>query len=460
MTMTLLATPAQRNILTVTQLNRATSQLLSEHFLSVWVEGEISNLSMPSSGHLYFSLKDANALVRCAMFRTQQRRLAFKPENGKQVIVKAQVSLYEPRGDFQLIVEHIEEAGDGALRRAFEALKLKLSEEGLFDTANKQSLPALPKTIGIITSPSGAAIRDILTVLRRRFSAVPVIIYPVAVQGDNAKFEIVRAIRLANEQQQCDVIILGRGGGSLEDLWAFNEEMVARAIYASAIPVISAVGHETDVTIADFVADLRAATPSAAAEHATPDQMEWLARFVHLEARLQQQLQRKLSQNQQSLAWLSKRLQQQHPGQKLARNAQRLDELESRLVQSMQTKIRHNKSLIEAIKAKLWQHNPAVTINNYKQKQDYLSKRLINLTRHKLEKLNQQLLNVSQTLHAVSPLATLNRGYALVIHQPSGQIIRSTEQLKQGDRVETRLAEGRFISQIVTIQPQINTEAH
>ena len=444
--------PAQRNILTVTQLNRATSQLLSEHFLSVLVEGEISNLSTPSSGHLYFSLKDANAQVRCAMFRSQQRRLAFKPENGKQVVVKAQVSLYEPRGDFQLIVEHIEEAGDGALRRAFEALKLKLSDEGLFDTANKKSLPALPKTIGVITSPSGAAIRDILTVLRRRFPAVPVVIYPVAVQGDNAKYEIARAIAQANEQKQCDVIILGRGGGSLEDLWAFNEEMVARAIFASVIPIISAVGHETDVTIADFVADLRAATPSAAAEHATPDQQEWLTRFIHLEARLQQQLQRKLSQKKQSLAWLTKRLQQQHPGQKLARNAQRMDELELRLNQAMQTRLRQNKGLVEATIAKLWQHNPAVTINNYKQKHDYLSKRLITVTRHKLEWLNQRLLNYSQTLHAVSPLATLNRGYALVIHHPTGQIIRSTEQLRPGDMVETRLAEGRFTSQIKDIE--------
>ena len=442
------STPNQRTILTVTQLNRATSQLLGEHFLSVLVEGEISNLNMPSSGHLYFSLKDANAQVRCAMFRTQQRRLAFKPENGKQVIVKAQVSLYEPRGDFQLIVEHIEEAGDGALRRAFEALKLKLLEEGLFNIASKQSLPALPKTIGVITSPSGAAIRDILTVLRRRFSAVPVIIYPVAVQGDSAKYEIVRAITLANEHKQCDVIILGRGGGSLEDLWAFNEEIVARAIFASAIPIISAVGHETDVTIADFVADVRAATPSAAAEHATPDQQEWLSRFAQLEAQLQQQLQRKLSQKQQSLAWLSKRLQQQHPGQKLARNAQRMDELELRLNQTIQTKLRHNKSLVEAKIAKLWQHSPAVTINNYKQKQDYLSKRLISVIRHKLESLNQRLLNDSQTLHAVSPLATLNRGYALVIQLPSGQIIRSTKQLRPGDMVETRLAEGRFTSQI------------
>ena len=446
-----LPTSSPRKILSVTQLNRITNQLLGEHFLSVFVEGEISNLSTPSSGHLYFSLKDANAQVRCAMFRTQQRRLKFKPENGTQVTIKAQVSLYEPRGDFQLIVEQIEEAGDGALRRAFEALKQKLSEEGLFDTANKKILPALPKTIGVITSPTGAAIRDILTVLRRRFPAIPVIIYPVTVQGDKAKHEIARAIALANEQQQCDVIILGRGGGSLEDLWAFNEEVVARAIYASAIPLISAVGHETDVTIADFVADFRAATPSAAAEYAAPDQLEWLSRFIQLDRRLQLQLERTFSQKQQTFNWICKRLEQQNPGQKLARNAQRVDELESRLNQAIQTRLRHNKSLVKASTAKLWQYNPDKTVNSYKQKHDFLSKRLISIARHKLEFFDQKLLSASQTLHAVSPLATLNRGYALVIHQPSGTIVRSTEQLTTGDRVETRIAQGHFTSEVKTI---------
>ncbi|MFA6163785.1 MAG: exodeoxyribonuclease VII large subunit [Methylobacter sp.] len=452
MSITSISAPTQRKIITVTQLNRETSQLLGDHFQSVLVEGEISNLSTPSSGHIYFSLKDANAQVRCAMFRTQQRRLAFKPENGKQVIVKAQVSLYEPRGDYQLIIEHIEEAGDGALRRAFDALKLKLSEEGLFDSAYKQSLPALPGAIGIITSPTGAAIRDILTVLNRRFAAVPVIIYPVAVQGDNAKHEIARAIATANKLKQCDVIILGRGGGSLEDLWAFNEEIVARAIFASEIPIISGIGHETDFTIADFVADLRAATPSAAAEHATPDQQQWLSRFMHLESRLQQQLQRKLNQKQQTLDWLTKRLQQQHPGQKLARNAQRMDELELRLNQAIQTKLRHDKSLVEARTAKLWQHIPTITINSHKQRQLYLSKRLTTAIKHKLEQQNLRLLNSSQTLHAVSPLATLNRGYAMAIHQPTGKIIRSTEQLTIGDMVQTRLAQGQFTSQIKDIK--------
>lgn len=451
MAVTPVPTSIRRNIITVTQLNRETSQLLAEHFLSVLVEGEISNATQPSSGHLYFTLKDANAQVRCAMFRTQLRRLAFKPENGKQVVVRAQVSLYEPRGDYQLIIEHIEEAGDGALRRAFDALKLKLSEQGLFDGAHKQSLPTLPRAIGVITSPSGAAIRDILTVLQRRFAAIPVIVYPVAVQGDNAKHEIARAIATANRLKQCDVIILGRGGGSLEDLWAFNEEAVARAIYDSEIPIISAVGHETDFTIADFVADLRAATPSAAAEHASPDQQQWLSRFVYLESKLQQQLQRQLNQKQQALDWLSQRLQQQHPGQKLARNVRRMEELEVRLKLAIHTKLRHMTGSIEAKSAKLWQHNPAVIINSHKQRQDYLSKRLAAAVAHKLEQFKQRLLNSSQTLHAVSPLATLNRGYAMAIQPSSGEIIRSTEQLKLGDMVQTRLAQGQFTSQIKSI---------
>jgi len=437
--------------MTVTQLNRASSQLLSNHFLTVLVEGEISNTTQPTSGHLYFSLKDANAQVRCAMFKNQQRRQGVKPENGKQVIVTAQVSLYEPRGDYQLIVEAIEEAGDGVLRRAFDALKRRLSDEGLFDTAHKQPLPALPGTIGIITSPTGAAVRDILTVLKRRFPAVPVIIYPVAVQGDNAKYDIAKAIAAANANPCCDVLILGRGGGSLEDLWAFNEEIVARAIFASEIPVISAVGHETDFTIADFVADLRAATPSAAAEHATPDQQDWLARFSHLETHLQRHMRRKLDQQQQALDWLNKRLQQQHPGQKLARNAQRIDELELRLEQAIRLKLRHQKNLLETQTARLGQHNPAGTISRCEQKLRYLNQRLPAAISRKLEKLDRRLNHAGQTLHAVSPLATLSRGYTLTLEPASGSIIRSAEQLAIGNRIETRFRQGRCTSEIKTI---------
>lgn len=439
-------------IYSVSQLNRETSLLLGEHFLTIRVEGEISNLSTPSSGHLYFSLKDAHAQIRCAMFRNQQRRLGFKPENGKQVIVTAEVSLYEPRGDYQLIVEAIEEAGHGVLQRAFDALKLKLSQEGLFDSACKQNLPALPKAIGIITTPTGAAIRDILSVLKRRFAAIPVIIYPASVQGENAKYELVKAIAAANRHQQCDVLILARGGGSLEDLWAFNEEMVARAIFASRIPIISGVGHETDVTIADFAADFRAATPTAAAEHATPDQQQWLARYQALEARLEQQLKRKFREKQQSLDWLNKRLLQQHPGQKLVRNARRMEELELRLRQAMQRKLLHQRSHLSTQTATLWQFNPKNAIKNYRQQQRHLSERLTAAMRCQLDRFRQQLGQSSQTLHAVSPLATLNRGYALTVHQPEGALVRSVEQLAIGDTIETRVADGRFSSQVTDIE--------
>ena len=439
-----------QKIYTVSELNRETGLLLSSHFLSVLVEGEISNLSIPASGHCYFSLKDANAQVRCAMFRSQQRR-SFRPQNGKHVIVKAQVSLYEPRGDFQLIVDYMEEAGAGALRRAFDALTQKLAAEGLFSEVHKKPLPALPKTVGVITSASGAAIRDILTVIKRRFPAVPVIIYPVAVQGENAKYEICRALALAGNLKQCDVIILARGGGSIEDLWAFNEEMVARAIFACSIPVISGIGHETDVTIADFVADLRAATPSAAAESATPDSLQWLNYFKQIEDRLGQSLQRILMQQAQKIDWLNGRLQQQHPAQRLSQNRQRLQELELRLSNTLKARLRHDSRLVEIKTAQLWRYSPASIIRRGLEKQKYLKERLINAIQYRLKQHSQQLSTASQTLNAVSPLATLNRGYALVSEARSGKIIRSADQVKVGDDLITRLAKGQLKSRVEEI---------
>jgi exodeoxyribonuclease VII large subunit len=439
------------DVFTVAQLNRATSQLLAEYFRTVRVEGELSNVSTPSSGHLYFTLKDSHAQIRCAMFRNQQRSLRFKAENGKQVIVTAQVSLYEPRGDYQLIVEAMQLAGVGDLQQAFDELKRKLAAEGLFDTVHKQVLPVLPNAIGVITSATGAALHDILTVLKRRFAAIPVIIYPVAVQGEQAKYEITKAIAIANQRAECDVLIVGRGGGSLEDLWAFNEEMVARAIFASDIPIIAAVGHETDVTIADFVADLRAPTPSAAAESASPDYAHWLSHFVQLEQRLQSVLQRKLSQHQQTLDYLNKRLAQQSIEQKLARNHQRVDALERRLTQAMQSKLHHQHSLLAVKSAQLWQYNPAVSIQHYQQRLSYTHQRLLSASEQQFKQHKQRLASASQTLHAVSPLATLNRGYALTIAPKSGQIIRSTAQLNVGDVLETRLAQGSFLSEVKTI---------
>jgi exodeoxyribonuclease VII large subunit len=435
-------------IYTVSQLNRETAELLGEHFFSVLVEGEISNLSTPASGHSYFTLKDAHAQVRCAMFKSYQRKQSVKPENGKQVIVKAQVSLYEPRGDYQLIVDYLEEAGEGVLRRAYEALKLKLSDEGLFASIHKKPLPALPKAIGVITSPTGAVLSDILTTLRRRFVAVPIIIYPTAVQGENAKHEICQALATAHRLNQCDVLILARGGGSLEDLWTFNEEIVARAIFNSDIPVISGIGHETDVTISDFVADLRAATPTAAAEHATPDQEQWLNQFGLLEARLHNHLERLFQQQQQKLDWLQGRLNQQHPKQKLTRNQQRLDELEAQLRKGLELKLMRDKRILETHAARLWQHSPLSAIRCHQQQQTYLNERINAAIQHRLKQFNHRLLSASQTLHAVSPLATLNRGYALVTEQDSGQIIRSIKQLKAGDKVLTRLAKGSFTSKV------------
>lgn len=440
-----------QKIYSVSELNRETAAVLFDHFLSVLVEGEISNLSVPSSGHCYFTLKDAGAQVRCAMFRNQQRRGSVRPENGKQVVVKAQVGLYEPRGDYQLIVDYIEEAGDGALRRAFDALKLKLSEEGLFSAAHKKPLPGLPKAIGVITSPTGAAIRDILTVLRRRFAAVPVIIYPVAVQGENAKFEIAKAIATANSLKQCDVLILARGGGSLEDLWAFNEEIVARAIHASEIPVISGVGHETDVTIADFAADVRAPTPSAAAEHATPDQFQWLIKFREFESRLIKHQHRQFLQQQQKLDWLSGRLHRQHPGQKLLRYRQRLSDLEARLQRGVRHHLNVLSGKVENLDRRCRRCSPELTIRRYEAACAQLDRRLLSAIDNRLKLLGRQWRNASQTLHAVSPLATLNRGYALVTAQKTGAIVRAADEIAAGDTVVTQLAKGRFSGRVIEV---------
>jgi exodeoxyribonuclease VII large subunit len=437
---------------TVSQLNREVRQLLGDHFFAIRIEGEISNLSQPASGHLYFSLKDDRAQIRCALFRHKQRHLGFKPENGQHVIATAQVSLYEPRGDYQLIVEQLEEAGSGALQRAFEQLKQKLSAEGLFDTNRKQALPTLPHCIGVITSASGAAIKDILTVLKRRFPAIPVIIYPTAVQGDNAQQEIVRAIQQANQQALADVLILGRGGGSLEDLWSFNEEMVARAIADSTIPIISAVGHETDFTIADFVADLRAPTPSAAAEHAVPNQMEWLNTFRAYEIKLQQLIERKLQQCAQSLDWLYRALQQQHPGQKLARNHEKLIVLEKRLLNHWRQQQRQRHSVLFGLSHRLLQQNPANSIVPQRQTLDKTFQRLQHAMSHQLQQKQQRYQAATQTLQAVSPLATLERGYAIVQKVSDDAIIKSSHQLQAGDKVKTRLGQGQFISHIEKIE--------
>ncbi|RAT17709.1 exodeoxyribonuclease VII large subunit, partial [Lonsdalea populi] len=318
-------------IFTVSRLNQTVKQLLESEMGHIWLSGEISNFSQPSSGHWYFTLKDERAQVRCAMFRGSNRRVTFRPQNGQQVLIRAMITLYEPRGDYQLLTDSMQPAGDGLLQQQFEQLKQRLSADGLFDQQFKQRLPNPARRVGVITSASGAALHDILQVLKRRDPLLPVIIYPTSVQGADASPQIIRAIELANLRDECDVLIVGRGGGSLEDLWSFNDERVARAIFASRIPIVSAVGHETDVTIADFVADLRAPTPSAAAELVSRNQMELLRQVTTQRQRLEMAMDYSLAQRQSLFTRLHHRLQQQHPQLRLARQQNRLIRLRQRL---------------------------------------------------------------------------------------------------------------------------------
>ncbi|MFN2309804.1 MAG: exodeoxyribonuclease VII large subunit [Gammaproteobacteria bacterium] len=433
----------EREVYSVGRLNAEARALLEGAFPLIWVQGELSNVSRPASGHLYFTLKDATAQVRCAMFRGNNRFLKFRPEDGQQVLVRANLSLYEARGDYQLIAQSLEEAGAGALQRAFEALKQRLAAEGLFDAAHKQPLPTLPRRIGVITSPTGAAIRDILSVLERRFPAIPVLVYPVPVQGAGAGAEIAAAIRRADRHRDCDVLIVARGGGSLEDLWAFNEETVARAIYACGIPVVSGVGHEVDFSIADFVADRRAPTPSVAAEMVSPDQAEWLNQLRTLDTELYKRLARRLERLNERLNWLDKRLEQQHPGQRLRQRAQRLDDLEPRLQRALRAGLRQRRAELATLSARLQRHHPGPRLRRTREREAALTLRLHTATRTQLQKLRQRLAGVLRALDAVSPLATLERGYAIVTAD-DGTVLHAAAQAHRGDKILARLAQGRL----------------
>jgi exodeoxyribonuclease VII large subunit len=386
------------------------------------------------------------------MFRSRNQAIRFRPEEGLQVLVRGRISLYEPRGDYQLIVDQMEEAGDGALRRAFEELKRKLDAEGLFDAARKQPLPTLPSRIGVITSPSGAAVRDVMSVLRRRFPAIPVLIYPVPVQGKEAGGEIANAIRLASKRADCDVLILTRGGGSLEDLWPFNEEVVARAIHDCRVPLVSAVGHEIDFTIADFVADRRAATPSAAAELVVPDQLEWLARLTQLSSRLENRLRQLLSDDQRRMAWLEQRLQQLHPGQYLRQQAQRLDELEQRARLLIEIKFNRLQYSIKELNEELHRHSPTQLLGRLQLQQDLLEQRLGTAVLGLLAEKRRRLELACRSLDTISPLATLQRGYAIVSQLPERRILRQAASVKAGDRLEARLAEGTLVCTVDTTE--------
>ena len=438
----------RRDVYTVSRLNQEVRLLLEHAMPLLWVEGEISNLSQPRSGHLYFTLKDEAAQVRCAMFRNRALYLRFRPKESLHVLLRARIGLYAPRGDFQLIVEHMEEAGDGALRRAFEALKARLATEGLFASEHKKPLPAMPRRLGIITSPSGAALRDVLTVLRRRFPAICVLIYPVAVQGANAPREIADMIRLAAHRREVDVLLLTRGGGSLEDLWAFNEECVARAIHACALPIVSAVGHEVDTTIADFVADQRAPTPSAAAELLSPDGSACLARIDHLGERLRRALRRGIECEADKLGRLERRLANQHPGRRLQTRAQRLDELEQRITRAMRACRRELLTRHAHLAARLHRQDPRTRLRERSEHVSALRWRLQAAFGQGLQSRRQLLTGTVRALEAVSPLRTLGRGYAIVRRERDGRIVRRQSEVAPGERVSARLYSGELICRV------------
>jgi exodeoxyribonuclease VII large subunit len=427
---------------------RETRSVLEGSFPLIWISGEISNLAQPASGHIYFSLKDEVAQVRCAMFRMKRQRLRFQPENGQQVMLRAKVSLYEARGEFQLIAEHMEPAGEGALRLAFEQLKQKLAAEGLFDTADKKPLPAMPKQIGIITSPSGAAIRDLLTVLGRRFPALPVVIYPVQVQGEGAAQQMLEMLKLANQRNECDVLILSRGGGSLEDLQAFNDEALARAIHASRIPLVSGIGHEIDFTIADFVADQRAPTPSAAAELVSPDRTALLHHLQQLGQRLALTQTRRLAYHQEQLTSLQNRLLRQHPSQRLQQRAQRFDELYQRFRQTHQFHLTGLEHRLETLWSRLTRLSPGQRIekrrHHYQRQLERLQLAMERCVMEKRTKCNQ----LARDLNTLSPLSTLNRGYAIVKREADDHIVRSSSEVERGDRIEARLSQGSLVCRV------------
>ena len=441
------ARPPERDVYTVSRLNREVRVLLERGFAALWLEAEISNFAKPASGHWYFSLKDATAQVRCAMFRQRNMLSTLVPRDGQKVLVRARIGLYEPRGEFQLIVDHIEDAGLGALRRQYEELLARLAAEGLFDLARKRPLPRLPRRIGVMTSPSGAAIRDILHVLARRFAAIPVLIYPVPVQGAQAAEEIVAALALAAARRDCDVLILARGGGSLEDLWAFNDEALARAIAASPIPIISGVGHEVDTTLADFAADVRAPTPSAAAEMIVPDGEEWLRVLRTLDGRLTQGMQRRLQHDHKALKWLAHRATLVSPAARLLDQMQHLDELEQRLARALRQQVSDLRNAFGDARSRLWGASPAVLLREVAARRGELALRLKGAQLALLQQWRERLLPLIRTLQAVSPLATLDRGYAILSLQ-GGAILRQAREAPNGTLVEARLSKGTIVARV------------
>ncbi|MDO6497664.1 exodeoxyribonuclease VII large subunit [Photobacterium sanguinicancri] len=444
--MTLFAqTQSNDRIFTVSSLNAEVRLLLENEMGIVWLVGELSNLSMPVSGHWYFTLKDSRAQVKCAMFRGNNRRVTFKPANGTQVLVKARLSLYEPRGDYQLIIESMQPEGDGRLQQQFEQLKMNLAAEGLFAQSLKKPLPEQPKRVGIITSKTGAALHDILNVLQRRDPSLPVVIYPTMVQGEGSAISIAQAIGRANSRQECDVLIVGRGGGSLEDLWAFNEEIVARTIAASQIPIISAVGHEVDVTIADFVADMRAPTPSAAAELVSRDNSHQTQKISQKTQQLTHSVRQYLSDRRRHLTQLQHRLERQHPQLRLNQQSQRLDDVSRRLERAIKNYIVQHRQHLNRNEHKLALHSPVQTLKQQANRLERVESRLHDAMDRRLLTARHQLAMAAEKLETVSPLATLGRGYSIT-RDSKGKVIRNMDQVNHGDTIITKVANGEIQS--------------
>ena len=445
-------TSTARDIYSVSRLNSEIRRVLETSFPLVWVEGEISNLVTPRSGHSYFSLKDPHAQVRCALFRNRRQLLRFQPKDGDKVLVRARISLYEARGEFQLIVEHMEPSGEGALLRAFEELKARLEKEGLFDSRRKKSIPEFPRCVGIVTSPTGAALRDILQIMARRWPGMPVIVYPTLVQGDSAPREIAQALELADARGECDLLILARGGGSLEDLAAFNDEALARTIAGLKTPIISAVGHEIDFTIADFVADRRAPTPSAAAELATPDREHLLHRLAVLHGRLGKAMERLLQRKRVQLDHARHKLRLLHPRQRLEQRLQLVDDLERRLSQAVRRLIQSKTQRLQQLQGRLRLQSPERSLALLRQRLKDNERRLHQLMQNRLAKDASRLGILSRALHAVSPLQTLARGYSITSDAESGRVITDASSVEPGQTIHTRLARGSLLSRVQKVE--------
>ncbi|KGJ90642.1 exodeoxyribonuclease VII large subunit [Colwellia psychrerythraea] len=443
---------SQQHILQISELTKKVRFILESELNTVWLTGEVSNFIAASSGHWYLSLKDAKSQVKCAMFKGSNRRVRLgtgaKPSNGQQVLVRAKVSLYEPRGDFQLIIEHMEDAGAGMLRQQFEQLKNKLNAQGLFDLSHKKQIPKHINCVGIVTSPTGAAVKDILTVLKRRNANVKAIIYPALVQGEYAQGDICHAIERANSRQECDVLIVGRGGGSLEDLWPFNEESVVRAIYQSELPVISAVGHEIDTTLSDYVADLRAATPSAAAELVSSDSSELLNRVVMLKQRLLKAQQVKLAHLGNERNYLQHRLSQVHPEQQLQLQQQKADELGLRLKQVMKRIIVQSQTRPAQLNQRLLQQSPVKVVQFQQQKVSQNEYRITQAMQNTLQHKSELFVHLLEQLQLVSPLATIARGYS-VTRDTSNKVVTKVAQVDKGEEISVQLSDGHINAKVV-----------